>query len=116
MAMNALTPLAVPAKASFRACRGTVRGGEKSSDSACLGREEQKARRELPKTRMRCHAEFVSQAETKAHDPIWDAPRLNPAFVTQLLGQVMRQEQNRLVRAAYGCARERSARLVDTRF
>jgi hypothetical protein len=56
----------------------------------------------------------VCQAETKAHDPFWGGPSLVPAFVTQLLVQVMASEHNRFVRGAYGEAGA-SARLLDTR-
>ncbi len=30
---------------------------------------------------------------TEAHDPLWNGPRLNPAFVAQVLGQVMMEPQ-----------------------
>ena len=37
----------------------------------------------------RLQVELVCQDETPRFDPFWDGPRLQPAFVAQLLGQVM---------------------------
>ena len=116
MAMNALTPLSPFGKAGFKACRETARALGNASDSAHLRQDRQDAQRQAPKSRGKLLVELVSQGETKRHDPFWDGPRLMPAFVTQLLGQVMEQERNRLVRTAYGAPTEKSPRLVDTRF
>lgn len=88
----------------------------KASDSAALRQEGQDAQRHGPKARGKLLVEPVSRGGTKRHDPFWDGPRLSPAFVTQLLGQVMEPERNCLVRMAYGSPAERSARLLDTRF
>ncbi|HJR55931.1 MAG TPA: hypothetical protein VJ798_05080 [Rhizomicrobium sp.] len=114
--MNALTPLAAHGKSSFRAACKTAHAIGKASDSAHLRRDQQETPHEAPKQRPRLVVELVSQVETKGHDPFRDAPRLAPIFVTQLLGQVMDQERNRLVRTPYGIRGEKSARLFDTRF
>ena len=58
----------------------------------------------------------MCQGETKTVDPFRDAPRLTPAFVTQLLGQLMTPERHRLVRtSAYGAAAARDGAAFDTR-
>jgi hypothetical protein len=114
--MNALTPLASHGKAGFKASRETARAIGKASDSAHLRQEHQDAQRHSARPHGKWAVETLSQGETKRHDPFWDGPRLTPAFVTQLLGQVMEQERNRLVRTAYGIPAEKSARLLDTRF
>jgi hypothetical protein len=114
--MNALTPLAVAVKGSTKASCATARALKNASHSAQFQQERQETPREAPKQRPRVVVELVSQGETKRHDPFWDAPRLAPVFVTQLLGQVMDQERNRLVRTPYGIRVEKSARLLDTRF
>lgn len=116
MAMNALTPIAAHGKGSFRASCEMARAIGKTSDSAHLRQEHQGTPHEAPKHRQKPVVELVSQVETKRRDPFWDAPRLMPVFVTQLLGQVMDQERNRLVRTPYGVPAEKSARLLDTRF
>ena len=113
--MNALTSLAAQEKGSFRASRAGAYLRGNASDSAQFRKEDGAAQQKAHRQRPRPAVELVSQAETKRHDPFWDGPRLTPAFVTQLLGQVMHQEQNRLVRTAYGNAEDRSAGLLDTR-
>jgi len=35
------------------------------------------------------HAQNLSQSETNDHAPLWYGPRLRPAFVAQVLGQVL---------------------------
>jgi hypothetical protein len=114
--MNALTPLVLHGKGSIKASCETARAIGKASNSEHLRQDQRETPHEAPKQRPRLVVEFVSQGETKRHDPFWDAPRLAPAFVTQLLGQVMDQERSRLVRTSYGMPAEKSARLLDTRF
>lgn len=114
--MNALTPAAMAVKGSFKASCGTARALKNASTSAQFEQDRRETPREAPRQRPRVVVELVSQGETKRHDPFWDAPRLTPAFVTQLLGQVMDEERLRLVRAPYGIRGEKSARLLDTRF
>lgn len=57
----------------------------------------------------------MCQGGTKTDDPFRDGPRLVPAFVTQLLGQMMTGEQRRAPRPAYGAAAAKTALLLDTR-
>ena len=115
MAMNALTSLAPHGKGSFKASAERARMAGNASNSAQFRKDDGDGQQQTPRPRPRLRAELLSQVETKRHDPFWDGPRLTPAFVTQLLGQVMQQEQNRLVRTAYGNAEEKSARLFDKR-
>ena len=57
----------------------------------------------------------MCQDETRAHDPFWDAPRLMPTFVAQLMGQAMpeRRDSGASVQTAYGSAAPRKALLFD---
>lgn len=114
--MNPLTPLFAhrpggPIKASE-----AVRAASNTSDSAQLGQQHHDAPRERSRARPRLQVELVCQGDTKAADPFRDAPRLTPAFVTQLLGQVMTPERHRLVRTiAYGAASTKDGAVLDTR-
>ena len=116
MAMNALTPLAPHMKGSFRAPVEGTRLRGNASDSPQFRKDDGTAQQKASRQPARLQAEAVSQSETKRRDPIWDGPRLVPAFVTQVLGQAMQQERNRLTRPAYGSRRENSAALLDARF
>jgi len=113
--MNPLTPLPAHRPGGVRAAGEAVRAASNASNSARLGEDGREAPRERSKERPRLQVELVCQAGTKAHDPFRDGPRLTPAFVTQLLGQVMAQERHRLVRAAYGEACAREAAFFDAR-
>lgn len=115
MAMSTLTPIAVTMKTGPRTCGETVRAIEKSSPSARPNGERHDTPRDPSKQPPRLQIELVSQAETARHDPFWDGPRLTPAFVTHVLGQVMVGERNRIVRGAYGAAETNAPRLLDTR-
>src|SRR6478735_634722 len=102
MAMNALTPLAPHTKGSFRAPIEGARLRANAGDSAQFRKEDGAAQQKASRQRARSQADAVCQGDTKRHDPFWDGPRLLPAFVTQVLGQAMQQERNRLTRPAYG--------------
>lgn len=113
--MNALTPIATTIQGSHRAPGAGARTVGKSSQSAQMHGERRDNEQDKPRPRPRLQVELVCQGETKRHDPFWDGPRLTPLFVTQLLGQVMAGERNRLVRGAYGDAGAAEPRLLDTR-
>ena len=115
MAMNALTPLASHGKGSFKAAIDGARLNVKASDSAQFRKDDGAMRQKASRARPRLQVELVCQGDTKRHGPFWDGPRLVPAFVTQLLGQMMEQERNRPTRAPYGSRTENSAGLLDTR-
>ncbi len=86
------------------------RAVEKTSASSALGREQQGRCGEEEKPPPRLVVELVYQDETRGFDPFWDAPRLLPTFVAQLMGQVMpEQRENVSVETAYGRAEPRKA-------
>lgn len=70
---------------------------------------------EREKSPPRLQVELVCQDETPGYDPFWDAPRLLPTFVTQVMGQVMpERRENVSVETAYGSVRcPRMALLLD---
>ncbi len=97
-----------------KALLAAARAIEKSSDANSLGAKQQDTSEKQHKSIPRLQVELVSQSETNAFDPIWDAPRLRPAFVAQLLGQVMPERRVSVtVETAYGAAAPRKALLVD---
>jgi hypothetical protein len=89
-----------------------VRPAGKASDSAPFGERRGSAAGESPKAPRRLQVELVCQHDTKSHDPFWDAPRLNPAFVAQLLGQALEQAPGSRPAQGYAAAAF-SARLFD---
>jgi hypothetical protein len=110
MRMTAISSAIVTRAAG--AALGAVRPAEKASDSAPFGERRGAAAGESPRAPRRLQVELVCQHETKSHDPFWDAPRLNPAFVAQLLGQALEQEPGSLPARGYAAAAF-SARLFD---
>ncbi len=115
MAMNPLTPIAGSIRTGLKASLEAVRAASNASNSATLNEERHEAPREKSKQRPRLQVELVCQSGTKSHDPFRDSPRLQPAFVTQLLGQVMEQERHRIVRGAYNEACAKDGVIFDTR-
>jgi hypothetical protein len=113
--MNPLTPIANSVRGGFKASPDAVRAASNASNSATLNEERHEAPREKSRQRPRLQVELVCQAGTKSRDPFRDSPRLQPAFVTQLLGQVMDQERHRLVRGAYNEAGAKDGAVFDTR-
>ena len=86
-----------------------VRGGQKAFGARCAPASKNPA---LPaawaagrktwhgsraKSAPRLQVELVCQDETRGHDPFWDAPRLLPAFVAQVMGQVMPERREHRV-------------------
>ncbi|HEX2761711.1 MAG TPA: hypothetical protein VHM27_14400, partial [Rhizomicrobium sp.] len=110
------TPLGSQSRTGFKPVAAGALPRGNASNSAQFGKNEDGSERGTPSPRLRVAVELVSQAETKRHDPFWDAPKLVPAFVTQLLGQMMEQEQTRLLRTPYGNRKDNCAGLLDTRF
>ena len=88
---------------------------EKANNSALSGRERRETPREPRRDVPRLQVELVSQGGTKTYDPFRDGPRLTPAFVTQLLGQVMAGEERSAPRLVYGVAEPKAALLCDAR-
>jgi hypothetical protein len=88
---------------------------EKTGNSALSGRERRGTPRAPHREAPRLQIELVCQGRTKTHDPFRDAPRLSPAFVTQLLGQAMAGEGRAAPRLVYGAAGPKAALLFDAR-
>jgi hypothetical protein len=110
-------PLDVTVRTGLKALAAAPRAIEKSSASSALGHERQSFNQDGEKAVPRLQVELVSQDETRAFDPFWDAPRLMPAFVAQVMGQVMPERRGAGVSAqtAYGSAAPRKALLLDRR-
>ena len=101
----------------LKASANGVNASGKSSDSAHPGDDGRGAPRQARKEPTRLEVELVCQEGTKRHDPFWDGPRLKPAFVTQLLGQMMPGAQAPGPRPrAYGTSQAGAALLLDARF
>ena len=102
---------------SLKASASGIHAPGKSSNSAHLGDEERRPDRQARKERPKLQVELVCQEGTKAHDPFWDGPRLKPAFVTQLLGQMtVRRRTGASPSRAYGESQASAALLLDARF
>ncbi|HVW73471.1 MAG TPA: hypothetical protein VHC39_07515 [Rhizomicrobium sp.] len=113
--MRAIVPFEMSSNGGLKAPATLRRAIEKTSASSALGRDQAE-----PDPGRRNHAkplqvELVSRDETRSFDPFWDAPRLAPAFVAQLLGQVMPERRtNVAIETAYGrAASPRMALLLD---
>lgn len=93
-----------------------ARSVENASASSQLGAGSQDDAKTRDRKTPRLQVELVCQDETRGFDPFWDGPRLQPAFVAQLMGQVMPAQHPQMsVDRAYGTAAPRIARLVDRR-
>jgi hypothetical protein len=92
-----------------------VRAIEKLSAFSALKREKQNTHGERKEPSAPLRVELVSRNDTPAYDPFWDAPRLVPTFVAQLLGQVMPERRESITaQTAYGrAASPRKALLLD---
>jgi hypothetical protein len=89
---------------------------EKTSATSHLTRERPDTSAARRESRSRLQFERVCQDGTARFDPIQDAPRLRPAFVAQLLGQVMAASSaDRSVQAAYRRATGGGGCLLDCR-
>jgi hypothetical protein len=113
--MRAIVPLETGSNGGLKASAVLRRAIEKTSASSALGRDQAEPDTNRRNCAKPLQVELVSRDETRAPDPFWDAPRLVPTFVTQLLGQVMpKQRINVSVEAAYGRkASPRMALLLD---
>jgi hypothetical protein len=114
--MRVQPPLPAIWRESLKASASGIHAPGKSSNSAHLGDEERGPDRQARKERPKLQVELVCQEGTKAHDPFWDGPRLKPAFVTQLLGQMMTGGQAQAPAHAYGESQASAALLLDARF
>lgn len=114
--MRVTGPFDATPRQSLKALAALPRAIEKSSASSLLGHERQNFNHESETATPRLQVELVCREETRGSDPFWDAPRLLPTFVAQVMGQVMpeRRDINRSVETAYASARcPRTALLLD---
>jgi hypothetical protein len=114
--MRVQTALPVIWRESLRACVEGVAASAKPGESACSGDNGHERPRDTHRKTPRPAVEHVCQGGTKAHDPFRDGPRLNPAFVTQLLGQAMIDTERPAPRLVYGDAAAKDAPVFDARF
>jgi hypothetical protein len=113
--MRAISPHDARLRGSAKASAMPARAIEKLSASSALKRERQDAHGERKETSAPLQVELVCRDDTSHFDPFWDAPRLVPTFVTQLLGQAMPERRENIgVETAYGrAASARKALLLD---
>lgn len=90
---------------------------EKSSASSQLDSGPHDPNHQQEKPPPRLQVELLCQDETPRFDPLWDAPRLLPSFVAQVLGQAMpeRRQADARLHTAYASADARFGLLVDRR-
>lgn len=108
-------PFDINLRSGVKLLAAAPRACEKSSASSTLGRQPQDFETEEQKPAP-IQVELVCQDETPDFDPFWDGPRLLPAFVAQLMGQMSmeRRDTSVSVETAYGSARHpRQALLLD---
>jgi hypothetical protein len=113
--MNAIGPFDATARGGLKALANLPRRCEKPNKSGIFGGGQQHFNDGQEKPVPRLQVELVCQDETRNFDPIWDAPRLLPTFVTQVMGQAMPdRRENVSVQTAYGSIRcPRMALLLD---
>ena len=81
-----------------------------------MGREQQEFNAQGGTAPATVQVELVCQEGTPNFDPFWDGPKLLPAFVAQLLGQMIAERRDSQVplETAYGRAgNPRMALLLD---
>ena len=111
--MRVTGPFEIAVRGGPKAFGGDARRVEKTSASSSLGSRPKDLNGGREKSVPRLQVELVCQDETRGHDPFWDAPRLLPVFVTQVMGQVMPERRKLVsVETAYGSV-PRMALVVD---
>jgi hypothetical protein len=113
--MRAISPHDASIRGSTKAPATLTRAIEKTSASNALNDEKQDLHGERRQAAAPLRVEHVCRDDTLRRDPFWDAPRLVPTFVAQLLGQVMPQRRESIpVETAYGrTVSPRKALLLD---
>jgi hypothetical protein len=113
--MRVQTSLPAVWRESLRASVEGIAASAKANESAMSGDDGRGFARDTHRKTPRRTIEHVCQSETRAHDPFRDAPRLVPAFVTQLLGQAMGDAERPAPRLVYGETESRRALVFDAR-
>lgn len=113
--MHAIVPVRTGTAGSSGASAAPARAIQKSSASSTLDQEKANTRGDGESSARQNPPERLYRDDTRAFDPFWDGPRLVPAFVAQLLGQVMPERRETvMIETAYGCAiSPRKALLLD---
>src|ERR1700744_6070174 len=83
--MRAIVPFETGSNGGLKAPAPMCRAIEKTSASSVLGRDQTEPDPNRRNSAKPLRVELVSRDETRTSDPFWDAPRLVPAFVAQLL-------------------------------
>jgi len=102
--MNLLPTSSQTISAAVLRARLASRGLGQSNHSNTLGGEGAAEERSGDAAPRRRATDTLSQFGTKDSEPLWNGPRLMPAFVAQVLGQVMMDTRDRasaLAPAAY---------------
>lgn len=113
--MRVTGPLDINLRSGIKLLAASPRACEKSSGSSALDQQPQDFNDEQ-KPASPIQVELLCQDETPRFDPFWDGPRLLPAFVAQLMGQMGmdRRDTSMSVETAYGSIRyPRRALLLD---
>ena len=108
-----LTPTStVTTSAPLLRARSASRGPAGINDSSRLGSESTGEDGTRAAADRRREDRKLSHFGTQAGEPLWNGPRLNPAFVAQVLGQVMMETQT----SARAPAAYRSAQIAPGAF
>jgi hypothetical protein len=113
--MRVTGPLDINLRSGIKLLAAHPRACEKSSGSSALDQQPQDFNDEQKPASL-IQVELLCQDETPRFDPFWDGPRLLPAFVAQLMGQMGmdRRDTGVSVETAYGSIRyPRQALLLD---
>jgi hypothetical protein len=107
-------PFDVNLRSGVKLLAASPRACEISSGSSALGQQPQDFDADDQKPAA-IQVALLCQDETSDFDPFWDGPRLLPAFVAQLMGQMGVDRRGPVsVETAYGSARNpRQALLLD---
>jgi hypothetical protein len=113
--MNAIIPVRTETEGGSRASASSAHAIQKASASSGLGGEQADAHGAEENSARQNRLKRLYRDDTPTFDPFWDGPRLVPAFVAQLLGQVMPERRETVtVETAYGRAvSPRKALLLD---
>jgi hypothetical protein len=113
--MRAIVPAETAISGGSKAPATLRRAIKKTSASSALRRENHGGEKERKNSAPPLQVELLCRDDTTGFDPFWDAPRLLPTFVAQLLGQVMPEQRVSIsVESAYGrTGWPRPAPLVD---
>ena len=114
--MHVAGPFDVSARPGLNTWAALPRPCEKASDSSDLGQEQSDLQPDRRKGQPTLRVQLVSQNSTSRPDPIWDGPRLVPAFAAQVMGQAMQDRRDLIpnVELVYGhLGAPRRALLLD---